>query len=76
MIEAKYLRTRFDETDEFTRIYDGNRYFIMIGSEKYYIIYDRIRFLVRYLVGVKSGITYVLSHYPTKSTLIFKTLFS
>ena len=34
----------------------------MFGSEKYDVIYDRIR----YLVSLKSGITYMLCHYFAK----------
>ena len=40
------------------RVYDETRYLVLFGSEKYDLIYNRIR----YLVGVKSGITYVISH--------------
>ena len=34
----------------------------VFGSEKYDTIYDRIR----YLISLKSGITYVFSHYFAK----------
>ena len=39
-------------------VYDGTRYFVLHGPEKYDVIYNRIR----YLIGRKSGITYVFSH--------------
>ena len=58
MIDAKPLHIRFDRIHGFTRVYDGNRYLVLFGSEKYDFIYNRIR----YLMGVKSGITYVISH--------------
>ena len=59
LIGSKHLRVRFDKIERFIRIYDGNRYFTLFGSEKYDAIYNRIR----YLVSLKSGITYFLSHY-------------
>ena len=43
-------------------IYDGTRYLVLFGAEKYDLIYNRIR----YLIGVKSGITYVVSHINAK----------
>ena len=39
------------------RIYDGTRYLTMFGSKKYEAIYNRIR----YLISLKSGITYFFS---------------
>ena len=58
LIGTKPLRIRFDKTDGFIRVYDGTRYLVLFGAEKYDFIYNRIR----YLIGVKSGITYVFSH--------------
>ena len=58
MFDAKPLRIRFDQIDGFIRVYDGTRYLILFGSEKYDFIYNRIR----YLIGVKSDFTYVISH--------------
>ena len=46
----------------FIRIYDGTRYLTLFGSEKYEAIYNRIR----YPISLKSGITYIFSHYFTK----------
>ena len=57
MIAAKPLHIRFDELDGFIRVFDGTRYLVLFGSEKYDFIYSRIRYLIR----VKSGITYVIS---------------
>ena len=58
LIDAKPLRIRFDKIDGFIRVYDGTRYLVLFGCEKYDFIYNRIR----YLIGVKSNITYVISH--------------
>ena len=42
---------------------NGGKYLALFGSEKYDFIYNRIR----YLIGVKSGITYVISKNYEKS---------
>ena len=55
LIGAKSLRIRFDKIDRFIRIYDGTRYLTLFGSEKYDVIYNGIR----YLLSLKSNITYV-----------------
>ena len=57
LIDAKPLRVKFDKRDGFIRTYDGTRYLLLFGSEKYDFIYSRIK----YLIGVKSGITYAIS---------------
>ena len=62
LIGSKPLRIRFDKIDGFIRIYDGTRYLTLFGSEKYDAICDRIR----YLISLKSGITYIFSHYFAK----------
>ena len=53
----KPLHIRLDKIDGFSRVYDGTRYFVLFEGEKYDFIYNRIR----YLIGVKSGIAYVIS---------------
>ena len=58
LIGYKNLRVRFDEIDGFIRVYDGTRYLVLFRIEKYDSIYNRIR----YLISVKSGITYIISH--------------
>ena len=58
LIAANPLLVRFDKIGKFIRIYDGTRYLVLFRSEKYDSIYNRIR----YLISVKSGITYVISH--------------
>ena len=58
LIHAKHLCIRFGKINRFIRVYRGTRYLVLFGGEKYGLIYNRIR----YLIGVKSGITYVISH--------------
>ena len=55
---ANPLRIRFDKTDRFTRNYDGTSYLVLFGSKKFGFIYSRIR----YLISVRSGITYIIFH--------------
>ena len=40
LIYSKPLRTRFDKIDGFVRVYDGTRYLVLFGSEKYDPIYN------------------------------------
>ena len=63
MTGAKPLRIRFDKIDGFITAYDGTRYLLLFGGEKYDFLYNRIR----YFIGVKSGITYVNSHNYVKN---------
>ena len=58
MIGAKPLCIRFDKVDGFIIIYDGIRYLALLGTEKYNVIYNRIR----YLVCKESGISYAIPH--------------
>ena len=46
------MRNRFDEIDGFIRVYNGIRYLVLSGSEKYDSIYNRIR----YLIGVTNAL--------------------
>ena len=62
LIEAKPLRIRFDKINGFIRIYDGTRYQVLFRSEKYDVIYSRIR----YLVSLEGSITNVFSQYYAK----------
>ena len=62
LIESKLLRIRFGNIDGFIKIYDGTRYLTLFGPEKYDAIYNRIR----YLISLKSGMTYIISHYLAK----------
>ena len=54
----KPLRIRFDEVDGFIKFYDGIRYLVLFGPEKYDAIYNR----ATYLISQKSSITYAFSH--------------
>ena len=40
------MHFRFDKVDGFIKGYDGTRYLVLFGPEKYYAIYNRIRFLI------------------------------
>ena len=71
LIREKLLRIRFSKIDGLIRIYDGNRYLTLLGSEKYDAIYSRIR----YLISLKSGITYVFLTITQKSKLILRILY-
>ena len=56
LIDSKPLRIRFDKIYGFIRDYDGTRYLVLFGSEKYDSTYNRIR----YLLNMKSSIKYVI----------------
>ena len=43
-IVSKPLAIRIDKIDGFIRVYDGTRYLVLFGSEKYDFIYNRIRY--------------------------------
>ena len=58
LIGAKLLRIRFDKVVGFIRVFDGTRYLVLLGPEKYEAIYNRIK----YLISQKIRITYVFSH--------------
>ena len=58
LIGSKPLHISSDKVDRFIRVYDGTKYLVLFGGEKYDFVYNRII----YLIGVKSGITYVISH--------------
>ena len=58
LIDAKSLRIRFGKIDGFIRVYDGTRYLVLFGGERY----DFICKWIRYLIGVKSGSAYIISH--------------
>ena len=38
LIDAKPFHKRFNKTDGFIRVYDGTRYLVLFGSEKYSFI--------------------------------------
>ena len=45
----------FDRIDGFIRDFDETKYLVLYGLEKYNVIYDRLRYLIR----LKSDFTYV-----------------
>ena len=53
LIGAKPLCIRFNKIDGFVRVYDGTRYLVLFGVEKYDFIYNKIR----YLIGEKISIS-------------------
>ena len=57
-IGAKPFRIRFDKIDGFIRVYDVTIYLVLFEAEKCNFFYSRIK----YRIGVKSGIIYVISH--------------
>ena len=63
MTGAKPLRIRLDKVDGLIRIYGETKYLVLLGCEKIDFIYNRIR----YLIGVKNGIMYVISHSYAKA---------
>ena len=65
------MHVRFDKIDEFIRIYDGAKYLTLPCSEKYDAIYSRIR----HFISIKSGITYIFSHYFARSKVDSLILF-
>ena len=56
------MRIRFDKIEGIIRIYDGTRYLTLFCTKEYDAIYDR----TRYLISLKSNITYIFSHYFAK----------
>ena len=56
------MRIRLDRIVRLIKVYDETSYLALFGSEKYDSIYNRIR----YLISVKSDITYIISHNYTK----------
>ena len=67
LIGSKPLLIRFDKLDGIMRIYDETRYLTLFDNKKCDAIYDRIR----YLISLKSSITYIFSHYFAKSKVNF-----
>ena len=62
LIGPKPLHIEFNKIYGFIRIYDEARYLTLFGSERYDAIYDRIK----YLISLKSCITYIFSRYFAK----------
>ena len=62
LIDPKPLRIRFNKVDGFIKLYDGSKYLVLLGPEKYDAICNRNR----YLISLKCSITYVFSYYFAK----------
>ena len=58
MIGTEPLRINFDKIDGLIRVFDETRFLVLLGAEKHDFIYSRIR----YLIGVRMVITYLISH--------------
>ena len=71
LIEAKTLNILLGKIDGFIRIYDGTWNLVLLGSEKYDGIYNRIR----YLISLKISITYVFLTIVHKLKLILMILY-
>ena len=56
------MRIRFDKINGIVTIYDGTRYLTLFGTKKYDAIYNKFR----YVISLKSSITYMFSHYFAK----------
>ena len=71
--EAKPLNIRFDKVNGFIRVYDGARYLVLFRPEKYDLIYNKIRYVIRQ----KSCITYVFFFFiiMQKSLLIHMIIY-
>ena len=55
LVSLKTLRIRFDKIDGIITIYDGTRFLTLFRTKIYDVIYDKIR----YLISIKSNITYI-----------------
>ena len=47
LMGAKHLRIRFNKIDGFFKVHGETRYLILLGDEKYDLIYNRIRYPIR-----------------------------
>ena len=72
LIDAKPLPIRFNKIDGLIRVFDGTRYLVLFGTEKFDFIWNRFR----YLIGIKSCITYVISHNYAKNQIRFIRFFT
>ena len=66
LIGAKSLRIRFDKVNGYIRIYDGNRYLVLFGLEKYNAKFQQDQISYRskncfYQLAKKSGIKFFIA---------------
>ena len=52
LVGTKPLRMWINKINSFIRVYDGKRFLVLFGLEKYVAIYNRVKYLI-------SDITYV-----------------
>ena len=62
LIGVKPLSIIYNKVDGSIRYYNGKKYLVLFGYEKYGTMYDRIR----YLIGLKGGVAYIFSPNYTK----------
>ena len=55
LVSLRTLRIRFDKIDGIITIYDGTRFLTLFRTKIYDVIYGKIR----YLISIKSNITYI-----------------
>ena len=65
LIGAKPLRIMFNKVHGFIRDYDATKYLVLFDPQKYDAIFDNIR----YLIGLKSCITYADSDNYAKTKI-------
>ena len=61
------MRIRFNKIEWFIRVYDESTYLVLVDPEKFDATYNRSR----YLIGLKSDMTYVFSHNYMKIKIDF-----
>ena len=59
----RLLRISFNKINGFIKIYDGTRYMVLFGPERYDEIYNWIKYIIR----EKRGVAYTISHNFTKT---------
>ena len=67
---SKTLCIRFDKTEGFIRVYDGTRYLVLLGAEKYDAIYNNII----YFLSLKAVLNMFFLTITQKSELILMIL--
>ena len=65
LIDTEPLRIRFDNLYRFIRLDEKSKYLVFFNHQKYSTIYDRIR----YIKGLKSGITSAFPYYISFSSI-------
>ena len=63
LIGAKLSRISFGKVNGFIRVYDRNRYLLLLGPKKFDTIHNKFR----YLITQKSNILYIMYHNYAKT---------